>query len=439
MGHERLVIAGWLEQWFESSKSPYPHVYPSENHDEPKGVPARIRKALGLVLEGILLVLSNTGHQRKSSLGEDNMLRRTIQAALFVVAVAAMTVPFSCQNASSAGTSERARTYNLYFGDLHTHTGYSDAYEDSTPWDAYEAAIAAGADFMAVTDHIAIWHDYEAWISTPEEWHDCLAAADHYTSRKFVAMAGYEAWLLGNVGEINVYNTRELPSWQLGYRQDRLPSFYDWLAQQPGAIGQFNHPLYVSDNFMDFAYYTPSRDSGMNIIEVYNDEFTEESYVMALDAGWHLMPSANSDTHYSDWIAGHEMRTVLLAESLTSENLYAAMSACRGYATLDKDLQVYYTLNGAVMGSVLSPASKYEVSVKISDPDGAVDAIRLVEIVSDGGEVVASMDFDSEKVQWTTTLTSNSAQYFYVRVTTASDLWGVEGVTAWTAPVWTGR
>ena len=32
---------------------------------------------------------------------------------------------------------------------------------------------------------------------------------------------------------------------------------------------------------------------------------------MALDAGWHVMPSANSDTHYDDWIAGHELRTVL--------------------------------------------------------------------------------------------------------------------------------
>jgi hypothetical protein len=371
--------------------------------------------------------------------GGQKMFKRTIQAALFVVAVAVMIVPFSCQNASSAGSNVKTTTYNLYFGDLHTHTGYSDAYEASTPWDAYKAAIAAGADFMAVTDHVAIWNAYNAWVDSVEEWNDCLAAADFYTSRKFVAMAGYEAWLLGDLGEINVYNTRDWPPGPLGYRQDRLPSFYDWLAQQPGAIGQFNHPLYVSDNFQDFGYYTPTRDIGMNIIEVYNDVVYEDSYVMALDAGWHLMPSANSDTHYADWIAGHEMRTVLLAESLTAQNLYAAMSASRGYATLDKNLQIYYTLNGAVMGSVLSPTGTYEVSVRISDPDGAADAIKLVEIVSDGGAVVASKRFDSAKVQWTTTLTSDGAQYFYVRVTTASNLSGVEGVTAWTAPVWTGR
>jgi hypothetical protein len=368
------------------------------------------------------------------------MFKRTMQAALFVVAVAVMIVPFSCQNASSAGTKEKTTAYNLYFGDLHTHTGYSDAYEDSTPWEAYEAAIDAGADFMAVTDHIAIWHAYSAFVATLEEWSDTLAAADFYTSKKFVAMAGYEAWLLADLGEFNVFNTRELPpTGPLGYRQDRLPNFYDWLAQQPGAIGQFNHPLYVSDNFVDYSFYTETRDAGMSIIEVYNDVFYEDSYIMALDAGWHLMPSANSDTHYSDWIAGFEMRTVLLAESLSAENLYGAMSASRGYATLDKNLQIYYTLNGAVMGSVLSPTSTYSVSLRISDPDGAADAIKLVEIVSDGGAVVASMSADSATVEWTTTLTSNSAHYFYVRVTTASNLLGEEGVTAWTAPVWTGR
>jgi len=367
------------------------------------------------------------------------MFKRTTEAALFVLAVAVMIVPFSCQSASSAGNAERTTAYNLYFGDLHTHTSYSDGYENSTPWQAYAAAIAAGADYMAVTDHIAVWNAYNRWVASPEQWSDIQAAAAHYTSKQFVAMAGYEAWMLGDLGEFNVYNTPEVPPGPLGDRQYRLQNFYDWLPTQPGAVAQFNHPLYVSDNFQSFNYYTPARDAGMGIIEVYNDEFTEGSYIMALDAGWHLMPSANSDTHYPNWISGSEVRTVLLAESLTPANLYSAMSASRGYATLDKNLHISYTLNGAVMGSVLSPTGTYEVSIKISDPDGAADAIRLVEIVSNGGTVVASKNFNSAKVLWTTTLTSDIADYFYVRVTTASDLSGVEGVTAWTSPVWTGR
>ena len=366
-----------------------------------------------------------------------------ILTILSMVALFVLVAPFfATDGASGRAPTRPVNNYNLYFGDLHTHTGYSDAYEDSTPWDAYKAAIAAGADFMAVTDHWAIWHDYEAWVMDSEEWTDELAAADYYTSKKFVAMAGYEAYLLGHCGEINVYNVRDVPPAEPeGYKFDRLSNFYDWLAQTPGAIGQFNHPLYVSDNFLDFADYTPTRDIGMDIIEVYNDVLYEDSYIMALDAGWHLMPSANSDTHYSDWIAGNEMRTVLLAPSLTPDNLYAAMSACRGYATLDKNLRISYTLNGAVMGSVLAAdTSVYTASIRIEDPDRIKsDAITLVEIVTDGGEVVASVHASGTTVDLIVTLSSESAHYFYLRVSTASPLNGGPGVTAWTAPVWTGR
>jgi len=341
----------------------------------------------------------------------------------------------------SAPGKKKTVAYNLYFGDLHTHTGYSDAYDDSTPWDAYAAAVAAGADFMAVTDHLALWNAYQAFVLNETEWADTLAAADYYTSSSFVAMPGFEAWMLANCGEVNVYNVRELPQKEtLGNRFDRLPKFYDYLASQPEAVGQWNHPLYVSDDFMDYAFYSEARDVGMGVIEVHNEDFYEESYIKALDAGWHIMPAANSDTHYSDWIAGHEVRTVLLAESLTPDSLYAAMSAGRGYGTLDKNLRIEYTLDGAVMGSILSEADgTYTASIRISDPDGLVDEITLVEIVCDNGVVAASMTTSGASLDLTVELSSETAKYFYVRVHTVSPLNGtVPGVTAWTAPVWTG-
>jgi hypothetical protein len=92
------------------------------------------------------------------------------------------------------------------------------------------------------------------------------------------------------------------------------------------------------------------------------------------------------------------------------------------------------------MGSILSPADSYVANIHIEDPDGVPnDNITLVEIVSDGGHVVASQSFNSTTVDWDITLTSASARYYYLRVTTASNVSGSEGLTAWTAPVWTGR
>ena len=334
--------------------------------------------------------------------------------------------------------------FNLYFGDLHTHTGYSDAYDyDSTPWTAFAAAIDAGADFMATTDHIQIWNAYDHWVMTEEQFQDSLDAAAYYTSENFVAMAGYEAWMLASCGEVNVYNVDSLPpTYKLGYRNDRLPEFYDWLASQPGAIGQFNHPLYVSNDFRDYDFLNDVRDSAMTIIEAYNAEDYGPSYIKALDAGWHLMPSANSDTHYSDWIAEHEMRTVLLANALTPEDLYDAMRNSRGYGTLDKNLQIYYTLNDAIMGSDLGDpdVSSYVASIHIEDPDGDGDEITKVEIVTDGGVVLETFEMSKTLVDIEYEFESEDASYFFVRVSTASPLNGDEaGVTAWTAPVWTGR
>ena len=153
------------------------------------------------------------------------------------------------------------------------------------------------------------------------------------------------------------------------------------------------------------------------------------------------MPAANSDTHATNWISGYEPRTVLLATSLTPSNLYGAISACRGYATLDQNLRISYTLNGMVMGSVLpSITTSYTASIHVEDPDGlASDAIMLVEIVSDGGKVVASMPGGGATFDWTVTLGSQTAHYFYLRISTASNVSGGPGATAWTAPVWTGR
>ena len=337
--------------------------------------------------------------------------------------------------------------YQPFFGDLHAHTRYSDGWE-GTPADAYASALAAGADFMATTDHAA--------MLTPEEWEVTLQAAQAYTSEDFVAMPAYEYWMPG-FGEVAVFNVPVFPSAHPNLQPHRkMPrwdvpgAFYDWLAAQPGGVGLFVHPTDYGDNFDDFAYWTETRDEGMGLLEVHNYgswempqqllEY-EASYDMALDNGWHVMPAANSDTHSPDWISGYEVRTVLLAPSLTPANLYEAMRSSRGYASLDKNLRIDYRLDGAVMGSILpSTGDSYTANIRIEDPDVvSSDNITLVEIVSDGGRVVASQPFSSTSVDWEVRLNSETARYYYVRVTTASNVSGGEGLTAWTAPVWTGR
>jgi trimeric autotransporter adhesin len=370
--------------------------------------------------------------------GRSTHVKRARLAVLAVVALAAGLLV----------VAPAAQAYQFYFGDLHAHTGYSDGAASTTPWDAYPAAIAGGADFMALTEHYSTSNAYEAWTMDAQEWADLKRAAAYYTSASFAALPAYEFYLVSHTGEINVYGVADLPPKMTFLGPDRLPLFYDWLAGRAG-VGQFNHPTYVSTDFKDFAGRTAARDEGMGLIEVYNDEFYEESYVKALDAGWHVMPSANSDTHAADWITGRDMRTVLLADRLTPDALYQAMRAQRGYATLDKDLHVGFTVNGAVMGSTLGGrVSGYSAEAQIWDPDAlagrSADAVTRVEVVSDGGVVVATLVPDraagTRTITWRPKGLPANARYFWLRVETASDdVNGRPGVTAWTAPVWTGR
>ncbi len=364
------------------------------------------------------------------------------------VAIIALAVSLlACGTAGAAG-------YNLYFGDLHAHTSYSDG--TGTPWDAYAAARAAGADFFATTDHSH--YPYGNVFMTAGNWADTLAAANAYNQDGlFVTLPGYERWLPWmTMGEMNIYNTAEIfgesanPAGN-GYNNghkgglvDVLPTLYDWMVAK-NAVGQWNHPDYYGKDtsshadWYDFGSYTRQRDQGVNMIEVWNEITFEPAYVRALDAGWHVLPTANTDTHAADWITGCDVRTVLLADGLTRAKLLDAMRASRGYATEDKNLQIRYSLGGKVMGSTLTPQASYGASIQIDDPDGSKDAVKRVEIVSDGGRVVASKSFSSAHVSWSPTVSSTTGRYFYVRVTTASDFWGNQGVTAWTAPVWTGR
>ncbi len=313
-----------------------------------------------------------------------------------------------------------AQTYNIYFGDLHTHTGYSDG--SGTPAEAFQHAKSSGqADFMAVTDH--------APSVNPKEWKDTVAQADIFTESTFVAIAGFE--YCKDWGHMCIFNTA------LSNPRTTDPSkYYDKLVALPGSIGQWNHPTWsCGDNFDGFAYYSAARDSRMGLIEVNNwgDRY-EANYPLALDMGWHVSPAANSDAHEANWITGWELRTAVLATSLTRDNIYDAILNNRTYATEDRNLRISYTLNGNVLGSIIPATSTMNIVVHAEDPDtSSGDTIIRIEIISDGGTVVASQDYSAYSVDFQTTLTSTTSKYYYVKVTKAQNKF------AWTAPVWITR
>lgn len=314
--------------------------------------------------------------------------------------------------------------YNLYFGLLHAHTDLSDGL--GTVEEAFSAAWAEGLDFFAVTDHSNSLDD--------EDWTRGRAAAEAASSEDFLALYGYEmTWQEDKrIGHMAAFGTeRFLSRDQADFSNPStgLEAYYRALAGEPATVAMFCHPGDYYGDFHSFGHYDPAYDRQVHLLEVVSgaDGTFYDRYVQALDKLWHLAPSANENTHNGNWNAGSGVRTVVLAESLTEADLLEALRAHRVYATEDRDLHLYYDLDGNILGSVISRALAPEITVLAWDPTDP--AIGTVEVVTEGGRVLAR-ETAGENDVYLTLPVSGGFRYYFLRITQP------DGDVAVTAPVW---
>lgn len=329
--------------------------------------------------------------------------------------------------------------WNVYFGQLHAHTNLSDG--TGSVEEAFDyASKVENLDFFAVTDHSDSFDNADAGeiakdgagISTG--WAAGKQAAASVTNEDFVGLFGFEmTWPEDKkLGHISTFNT---PGWQTRDQADfenvptALEHYYKALTTVPGSVSQFNHPDIIHGDFERFDHYSPEYDEAISLLEIAGEDGAVdcEYYHLALDKGWHVAPTNNQNNHNGQWGNASRARTVILAETLTEEALYDAMKDRRVYATQDSDLTVYYTLNGAVMGSILPKSEEAEITVFLSDPTD--EAIGNVEVVADGGEVIDSA-YVGTPAKVLELSVSGGYNYYYLRITQP------DGDVAVTAPVW---
>ena len=328
--------------------------------------------------------------------------------------------------------------WNYYFGQLHAHTADSDG--QGTVAEAFAQASQV-LDFFAVTDHSDSFDNDEAGDlltdggTLSQVWAAGKAAAQAATAPNFVAIYGFElSWNQGQ-GHISTLNT---PGWisrdQEEYQlyQNGMEAYFQTLLTAPNSVSQFNHPGDIYGDFKAFSAYDPKLDSLITLMEVGSGTGSEyrtclDRYVQALDKGWHLAPTNNQNNHNGDFGIADGHRTVVLTTELTEQNLYEAMKSRRVYATEDADLQIYYTLDGAIMGSevpVSRVGERAELLVKLHDPTDT--DLGTVEVITSGGAVAASAQA-SGTVSFSLPA---DADYYFLRITQG------DGDVAVTAPVW---
>ena len=360
-------------------------------------------------------------------------------------------------------------TYQPYFGQLHSHTQYSDGSGTLDSALSYIRSLpdSANVQFVAFTDHsnyfdsknapnveaalydTSLVKDSDASHSW-KTYKDTIAQFNKDNAGDMVAIGGFEMTWSGGPGHINTFNTPGIVSRNNSTLNNKtadagMKAYYALLSQAEGAtsISQFNHPGTTFGNFKDFNYWDPVIDSRMYMVEVGNGEGqigaggyypSYEQYIMALDKGWHLAPTNNQDNHKGKWGNANDARDVILTDSFTEDGIYEAIRALRMYATEDKNLELTYTVNGLMMGSSITEVpDKLNIEVTVNDPD-ASDSIAKVEVVANSGKVAYTWDNAAQLNSGKLSVTLDpSYSYYFIRVTQK------DGDLAVTSPVWVGE
>ena len=358
--------------------------------------------------------------------------------------------------------------FQLYFGQLHSHTTYSDGSGSLEEALNYVSKLpeSANVDFVAFTDHSnyfdksgddanpeAALYDVSLMTAYSKELWDAYKgaiAAFNESQSDVIAIGGFEMTWSGGPGHINTFNTAGIVSRNNKILNNKtsdagLKAYYDLLSNSALAdsISQFNHPGSTFGTFADFSYWNALVDTRIQLVEVGNGEGqigaggyypSYEYYTMALDKGWHVAPTNNQDNHKGKWGNANDARDVILTDNFTEEGLYEAIRNYRVYSTEDKNLEIYYTVNGLQLGSIIEEVpEKLDINVLVNDPD-ASDSISKVEIIVNSGKVAYTWDNPAELATGNLSVTLDPTfSYYYVRVTQG------DGDLAVTAPVWVGE
>lgn len=366
----------------------------------------------------------------------------------------------------------------VFFGNLHSHTSYSDG--RGTPAQAYKhARDVAKVDFLAITEHnhaqaeqgagdradgILIANDHALYSGTSAK--SLISAARAATQDgKFVALYGQEFSSISSGNHVNIFEIPDVitvPNGAYDQLLTLLGTVRDSRGKQPAL--QFNHPGlnsknpakdYGEDDFPTDAEWIAKVGEFAHSIAILNGPhdtkvtglrpptplFTQ--FLRYLSLGFHLAPTADQDNHERTWGNATVARTGIITTSLTKANILDALEARHVYATEDPNLRLIVKVNGHLMGDRFpapSANSALVITYSLMDDDEP-DADYTIDVFSGviGGAPAAAVDqLEAHGNTPNGTIDDihyeGGDQYFFFRITQFNDEGGTD--VAWTAPVW---
>jgi hypothetical protein len=366
--------------------------------------------------------------------------------------------------------------YNFYFGNIHSHSSYSDGNKDSTasgyyyPGDDYNYAKGSyHMDFLGVAEHNHYSSSNNPGMHVANYSMGLYQADTANHNGSFVAMYGMEWGTISQGGHVVVYGVPLLIGWESGSggwgptnnyniycAKGDFASFWPIVRSYPTAFCTLAHTQTNDyETLLDGAAYNANTDSVVTGVAVrsgsafstttnYGDPpatLYESKFLKALALGYHVGPTIDHDNHYATFGRTNPSRTVVLSTSLNRDSIMAAFKASRFYASDDWNAQVNFTINGHFMGNHFNTTNNSNIAVSITDPDAPAnpnDNINKIEIyygVAGSGinATLLTSNTGSTTLNYSHTSLTNINYYYFAKITQ------VDGDIIWTSPIWVYR
>ena len=347
-------------------------------------------------------------------------------------------------------------TLNYYYGNLHSHSSYSDGNKDDLskkPEDDYAfAKNSRKMDFLGISEH----NHTQAGMRLAN-WQPGIQAAKNATTPNFVAMHGMEWGVISGGGHVVVYGIDSLIGWESGEYQ-----IFVQKSTYTGPTGLFNvinrHGLnaiatLAHPNTTDFnnlaSHYDPLADSAVvgSALEsgpafstnlTYSDLPSSMSYLtyynLMLSRGYHLGANMDHDNHNMTFGRHTRGRLVVLAPALSENDLLDAMKKMRFYASEDSAARISYTINDRIIGSVFAGNGMPHISVSGSTTSPMTNITIMHGLPGSGILPTALASSSTGTLSYSdSTLMHLSTGYYYADITEA------DGSRIITSPIWYTR
>jgi hypothetical protein len=350
---------------------------------------------------------------RRTSIGDASPIRRP--RAKKLTAIGALIAAWLVLAAPNDIPHDAFLTsFEVFFGNLHSHTTLSDG--SGSPAAAFaHARSTAKLDFLAVTEHNHTEADnpkeppvFGAGIAVNHALYSELtsAATNANDNGTFVTLFGQEFSNIKDGNHMNVIGaSRVIDEHDDAANGDFKALYGTYLPNDAGVkFVQMNHPWlgpHPKETNYGLAQYGTSykrlKEASLpwlRTIEVISGPALrhetglpatvqgEPAYIRYLTRGFRLAPTADQDNHYKNWGTLTDARTGVLATSLSRTAILQGIDQRRVYASTDKNLRVWFGVDGAVMGSDVDAEDRdLNVVWRIEDADEPSATYRVVAVM----------------------------------------------------------